>query len=77
MRVSVDDRDPACDHALAMKVKDIRLDGVVVPLCITADTDTGYILAYVTGQSGGLIFSKGGTVADRRELHGKVEILMR
>lgn len=75
MRVSVDEKDPACDHALAMEVKDIKLDGVVVPLCITADTDTGYILAYAVNNNGTLIYSK--SEAKRQELHGKVEIVFR
>lgn len=53
----------------------IKLDGVRLTHCITADDESGYVWIYVLDASGLPILEDDGTELVLRRLEGKVEII--
>jgi len=76
MRISVEVDDPGYDVVNHCASVQVYFDGVLTPLVITADDETGYIKYYPLGTDGKCIFHE--VNGERRRLvlekYGKVKV---
>lgn len=73
MRISVDENDKAYDEKWHFVDVEIRLDGKKI-MCVTADTETGYIKGFEEDEDGKWLLDDEGLKIEV-EKHGKVEII--
>lgn len=52
MRISIEPGDRAYDLTQGRKVLEVRVDGVLYPYVLTADTDEGYVKCLAAGEDG-------------------------
>lgn len=77
MRLSTDSSDPGYPAWRALPssaVAVVTIDGKPVSRCITADTETGYVLEYVLDDAGNHVLNDDRSEAKLRESYGVVRI---
>lgn len=62
------------DFAIAAKVKEVKINGVIEKYAIAIDTDTGYMLRYKVNEQGMKYIEPGSIEPATEELYGEIEV---